>query len=141
MQPTAASSASVGAVIAIGADVVDLDRFRASLARTPGLRVRLFAPAEQAYAETSRDPTERYAVRFAAKEAVLKALGVGLGAAAFRDIEVVRDPESGAPSILLHGGAAALAAERGVGSWLVSLSHSRTVAQAVVVALGAEPAV
>lgn len=122
-------------MIGIGTDLVEIDRFRRSLERTPGLRARLFRPGEQAYAECRRDPTERYAARFAAKEAVLKALGVGLGAARFADIEIERDDASGAPAIRLHGDAARLAAERGVTRWLVTLTHTDRVAQAIVVAL------
>ncbi len=132
------TAASFEVVIGIGTDVVDIARFRATLARTPTIRERLFTDAEQAYAEGRNDPTERYAVRFAAKEAVLKALGVGLGAASFREIEVVRDGD-GPPSIALHGDAAELAAERGVTRWLVTLSHTDSIAQAFVIAEGAAP--
>jgi len=121
-------------LIGIGNDLVDIDRFRRALERTPSLRERLFTEAERSYADARADPTERYAVRFAAKEAVMKALGVGLGEIMLRDIEVVR-ADSGTPSIVLHGSAAALAAARGVSRWLVTLSHSETVAQAIVVAL------
>ena len=121
-------------MIGIGADLVELDRFRLALSRTPGLADRLFSDAERAYAAERRDPTERLAARFAAKEAVMKAMGVGLGAFKLREVEVVRDP-SGAPSLVLHGGAAALAAERGVQGWRLSLSHTRSVATAVAVAL------
>jgi holo-[acyl-carrier protein] synthase len=121
-------------VIGIGNDLVDIDRFRRALERTPGLRERLFTEAERSYAETRADPTERYAVRFAAKEAVMKALGVGLGEIALRDIEVQR-ADSGAPQLVLHGTAAELAAARGVRRWLITLSHSDSVAQAIVVAL------
>jgi holo-[acyl-carrier protein] synthase len=121
-------------MIGIGTDLVDLDRFRAALARTPGLRTRLFTDDEQAYAERVADPTARYAVRFAAKEAVMKCLGVGIGAVGMRDIEVVR-AESGVPSVRLHGGAATLADERGVSRWLLTLTHSDTSAHAIAVAL------
>ena len=121
-------------MIGIGNDLVDIDRFRRALERTPKLRERLFTEAERSYADARADPTERYAVRFAAKEAVMKALGVGLGEIQLRDIEV-RRAESGAPEIVLHGTAAALAASRGVQRWLVTLSHSETVAQAIVIAL------
>jgi holo-[acyl-carrier protein] synthase len=121
-------------LIGIGNDLVDIDRFRKALERTPSLRERLFTVAERSYADARSDPTERYAVRFAAKEAVMKALSVGLGEIQMRDIEV-RRAESGAPEIVLHGTAAELAATKGVRRWLVTLSHSDTVAQAIVVAL------
>jgi holo-[acyl-carrier protein] synthase len=121
-------------MIGIGLDVVEIDRFRLALERTPGLVDRLFRPGEQQYAVAKRDPVERYAVRFAAKEAVMKALGCGLGDIAMHDIEVVR-AESGAPSVLLHGKAAAVATERGVSSWLLTLTHTERTAQAIAVAL------
>ena len=121
-------------MIGIGSDLVDIARFRRSLERTPGLRDRLFRPAERAYADLRQDPTERYAVRFAAKEAVLKALGLGLGAIAMYDIEVVRDG-LGPPRLVLHGAAAEVAREAGVRRWLVTMSHTSTLAQATVVAL------
>jgi len=121
-------------VIGIGTDLVELDRFRAVLARTPSIVGRLFTDDERAYAELRRDPTERFAARFAAKEAVLKAMGAGIGECAFREIEVVR-ADSGAPSVLLHGRAAGLASDRGVASWRLTMTHTATLAQAIAVAL------
>ena len=121
-------------MIGIGTDLVELDRFRRTLHRTPSIVGRLFTDDERAYAELRRDPTERLAARFAAKEAVLKAMGAGIGECRFRDIEVVR-AESGAPSVRLHGGAVDLAAEKGVGSWLLTLTHTESLAQAIAVAL------
>ena len=121
-------------MIGIGVDVVEIDRFREVLARTPGIRDRLFRPDEQAYADQRNDPTERYAARFAAKEAVMKALGCGLGDVAMRDIEVVR-AESGAPSVRLHGRAAARADEMGITRWLLTLTHTSRDAHAIAVAL------
>ena len=60
-------------MIGIGTDLVELDRFRQTLERTPGIKTRTFTEAEQAYADAKNDPTERYGVRWAAKEAVMKA--------------------------------------------------------------------
>lgn len=122
-------------IVGVGVDVVDLERFRATLARRPALVERLFTAGERTYAEARRDPVERYAVRFATKEAVLKALGVGLGAAGWHDIEVVRDAE-GRPSVVLTGAAERLARAAGVARWEVALTHSELVAQATVLALG-----
>ena len=107
---------------------------RASLVRTPTLRDRLFTEEEQAYCERRPDPTERYAARFAAKEAVLKAMGVGVGACRWRDIEVVRS-DSGAPSVRLHGAARALADAHGISRWLLTMTHTRHAAEAIAVAL------
>ena len=122
-------------VIGIGADLVDLDRFRRVMARTPGIIDRVFTDDERRYAQARRDPVERFGARFAAKEATMKALGVGLGQVAFREIEVGRRA-SGEPTLTLTGAAAAVAAEQGVGRWLITLSHTGHVAQAVVMACG-----
>ncbi len=122
-------------VIGIGIDLVDVDRFRTSIKRTPTMIARMFTEDERAYAEAANDPTERYAVRFAAKEAVMKAMGVGLGAFGFHDVSV-RRAESGAPSLEVSGPAAELAVERGIGMWQVSLTHTASSAGAFVVALG-----
>ena len=121
-------------MIGIGVDLVDVERFRASLTRTPSLAERLFTPGERAYAESARDPVERLAVRFAAKEAVMKALAVGLGSFDWHDVEVVR-AESGAPSLRITGRAAALADGAAVQRWKLTLSHTHTTAEAIAVAL------
>lgn len=122
-------------VVGVGTDLVDLDRFRRVLARTPSFVERVFTADERAYAERQRDPSRRLAARFAAKEAVLKSLGVGLGACSLRDIEVVR-AETGAPAIALHGRAHEVAAERGAVRFELSISHTDLVAGATVIALG-----
>ena len=127
-------------IVGIGNDLVDLDRFRRVLDRRPTLIDRLFTESERDYAQRRTDPTERFAVRFAAKEAVLKAMGVGIGAVDWHDIEVLRD-DDGRPSISLSGRAAALAQEQGIEGWRLTLSHSEIVAQAVVVALGPDATV
>ena len=121
-------------MIGIGIDTVDVPRFRKVAARTPGIIDRLFTDAERTYCERRKDPTERYAARFAAKEAVMKAMGVGVGACKWREIEVVRE-RSGQPTVSLTGGAAALAGRKGVTGWRLSLTHTETVAEAVAVAL------
>jgi holo-[acyl-carrier protein] synthase len=124
------------AVLGIGVDAVDIDRFRDVLSRRPGIARRLFSADEQAYAQLSADPAQRLAVRFAAKEAALKALGAGIGAASLRDIEVVRGKD-GAPGLSLHREAASLAASRGVERWHLSLTHTSDLAVASAVAEGA----
>jgi holo-[acyl-carrier protein] synthase len=124
----------VAAVIGVGIDAVEIDRFRLALQRTPRLAERLFSDAERAYAARRKDPTERLAARFAAKEAVMKAMGVGLWKFSFRDVEVVRGP-LGAPAVKLTGKAEALAADRGVTEWKLSLTHTGRTAQAIAIAL------
>jgi holo-[acyl-carrier protein] synthase len=113
------------AVIGVGIDVVDIERFIASLDRTRGLRERLFTPGEAALHPAS------LAARFAAKEALAKALGapIGLG---WHDAEVVSE-ESGRPLLTIRGSVADRAAELGVGSLHLSLSHDAGIASAVVV--------
>jgi holo-[acyl-carrier protein] synthase len=96
---------------------------------------RLFSTAEREYALRHRVPAPRLAARFAAKEAVMKALGVGLWKFAFHDVEVVRG-DGGEPGLALRGRAAALAAERGAVGWHLSLTHTDSMAMAVAVALG-----
>lgn len=125
-------------MIGLGTDVVDIDRFRTVLERTPRVADRAFTDDERALAASRRDPVPALAARFAAKEAVMKALGVGLGAFELRDVEVVR-AASGQPTLSLTGRAAALADEAGVTRWHLSLSHSDLVAVAVVAADRAEP--
>lgn len=126
---------SPGPVLGVGIDLVDIDRIRRLLHRHPRFAQQRFTVGERSWCDRRRDPAERYAARFAAKEATLKALGVGLGAVRLVDVEVVRTP-SGAPDLLLHGSAAELAEVQGVAGWKVSLTHSETVAAAVVVAVG-----
>jgi len=120
-------------VVGVGIDAVDLDRLRTVLGRRPRLASRLWTEGELAYAALAPDPLPRLATRFAAKEAVMKALGVGLWSFRLTDVEVVRDGLA-APTVRLHGAAADLAVARGVRRWHLSLTHTDTVALAVVVA-------
>ncbi len=121
-------------MIGIGVDLVELDRFRLAMTRTPKITERCFTEAERAYALRKRDPVERFAARFAAKEAVMKAMGVGLWRFNFVDVEVMKAP-SGAPSVRLHGKALALADALGVREWRLTLTHTERTAQAIAVAL------
>jgi holo-[acyl-carrier protein] synthase len=124
-------------IVGIGVDEVEVPRMAEVLTRTPSMRGRLFTDAEQAYAATAepRMAAQRLAARFAAKEAVLKALGAGLGACKFVEIEVVR-AESGAPDVVLHGAAVTLAADAGVARLHLSLTHTESRATAFVIAEG-----
>ena len=123
-------------MIGIGIDLVDVDRFRTVLERTPSMADRLFTDSERAYANQSDDPAMRLAARFAAKEAALKALGLGLGGMRMSEVEVVRH-DDGRPELVLHGDAADVATTHGVTRWLVTISHTDKLAQATVVALSA----
>src|SRR6187549_3214939 len=103
-------------VIGIGVDAVDIERFRTSLARTPTMRQRLFTQVELDYVAPKSDPVPSLAARFAAREAVMKALGVGLGAFGFHDAWVERK-DSGEPMLVVEGAARALADKAGVTAW------------------------
>lgn len=122
-------------VIGIGVDLVDIERFRRSLQRTPSMRTRLFTDVELAYVAPKLDPVPSLAARFAAREALMKSLGVGLGAFGFHEAWVER-ADSGRPSLVLTGRAAELAAEAGVVTWHLSLTHSDVMAAAYVIADG-----
>jgi holo-[acyl-carrier protein] synthase len=120
-------------IIGIGIDLVDIERFRTSLLRTPSMRTRLFTQIELDYVAPKNDPVPSLAARFAAREAVMKSLGVGLGAFGFHEVWVER-AESGQPSLMIAGQAQVLAEAAGVTSWHLSLTHSATTAGAYVVA-------
>jgi holo-[acyl-carrier protein] synthase len=122
-------------VVGVGVDAVDLERFGRLLARRRGLAARLFTGDELHYARAAHDPIPRLSTRFAAKEATMKALGVGLGAFRFVDVEVVRVGLD-APTLSLRGAARALAEASGVTRWHLSLTHTDLVGMAFVVAEG-----
>ena len=121
------------AIIGIGIDLVDIERFRRSLERTPSMRTRLFTPVELDYVAPKSDPVPSLAARFAAREAVMKSLGLGLGAFGFQEVWVER-AESGEPSLAVTGRALELADAAGVRTWHLSLTHSASTAGAYVVA-------
>lgn len=120
-------------IVGIGIDAVDIARMRDTITRTPSFRTRCFTDDEQAYCEKATDPSERYAARFAAKEAVMKAMGLGLGAFGFYDVAVAR-ADDGVPSLVITGDAARLASERGITRWHLSLTHTELIAAAYVIA-------
>ncbi len=118
-------------VVGVGTDVVDVDRFAASLARTPALAGRLLTDRERVLPDGSPRPPASLAARFAAKEAVAKALGAPPGLA-WHDAEVVPEP-SGAPRLVLRGTVAARADALGVRGVHVTLAHDGGLATATVV--------
>jgi holo-[acyl-carrier protein] synthase len=117
--------------IGVGVDVVDVPRFALALERHPRLLTRLFTEGERLDA---RLRPERLAARFAAKEAVLKTLHVGIGGAPWHSIEIHRSSD-GVPSVELHGVALELAERRGVRHLHVSMTHTALTAAAFVVGL------
>jgi len=124
-------------IVGLGTDLVEIARFRLAMERRAALPERLFSDDERAYAFRQKDPSKSLAARFGAKEAVMKAMGVGLWKFRFRDVEVAR-AKSGAPSIVLSGRAAEMAAERGIVHWHLSLTHTETTAMAVAIALSGD---
>ncbi|MFO7173533.1 MAG: holo-ACP synthase [Bacillota bacterium] len=126
-------------VLGTGVDIVEVARLKRAAERTPRLLERLFTPAELAYADSApRSRWRRLAARFAAKEALFKALGTGLRQVRWREAEVARDP-LGRPFFRLEGALADLAARLGVEAIHLSLSHSEHYAVAQVIALGRRP--
>ncbi len=119
--------------LAVGADLVEIRRVAALIERySARFTDRVFTARELA---ASAGRVESLAARWAAKEAVAKALGCGIGQVAFREIEVLSE-EGGRPQLVLHGRAMALAAEQKLTSWALTLSHDGGLALAFVVALG-----
>lgn len=111
-------------IVGLGIDIVDVERFAHRIETTIGLNERLFTAGERELPIISR------AARFAAKEAVIKALGGPVGT--WHDIEVSR-PEAAGPEMTFHGAVAARLSERGVMRWHVSLSHDAGMATAIVI--------
>jgi len=125
-------------VLGLGVDIVETARLAAAVVRHgEAFLDRVFLESERSYCERAGVPERCYAARFAAKEAVAKAVGTGIGGQlGWRDIEVCR-AESGAPSIRLHGTGAETAARLGIRELRLSLSHSDHYAVASAIALGA----
>lgn len=121
-------------VVGVGIDLIEVARI-ASVAARFGERFvnRILRPAEIAYCQGFLQPAPHIAARFAAKEAISKAFGTGIGAAlGWQDMEVRRH-DSGQPYLVLHDGGARLLAERGGGTIHLSLSHTENYASAVAV--------
>ncbi|MGK5630688.1 holo-ACP synthase [Streptomyces sp. URMC 123] len=121
-------------IIGVGIDVAAIDRFEAALERTPAMADRLFVAAELWLPSGERRGVASLAARFAAKEALAKALGAP-GGLHWTDAEIYTE-DSGQPRLRVRGTVAARAAELGVKDWHVSLSHDAGVASAVVIAEG-----
>jgi holo-[acyl-carrier protein] synthase len=119
--------------LATGVDLIEVTRVEAVVARhSQRFLRRIFTPAELSLCAGR---TESLAAHFAAKEAVAKALGCGIGPVTWLEIEILGD-EQNAPRLQLHGAAQGLAGRLGLETWSLSLSHTREHAVAVAVALG-----
>jgi holo-[acyl-carrier protein] synthase len=121
-------------IVGLGLDIAEIDRIEAAIARHGAALIeRLFTPREAAYCESHRNKFERYAGRFAAKEAAMKALGTGWRAGVrWRDIEVIRAP-SGKPTLELQGVARERADKMGVTNISLTITHSGNLALAEVI--------
>jgi holo-[acyl-carrier protein] synthase len=118
----------------VGIDLIEINRVSRALERYPGFRDRCFTAAEQAYCDSRANPAESYAGRFAGKEAVGKALGVGVRFT-WKEIEIVGRPK---PSVQLHGRTKAAADRLRAGRIDLSMTHSRELAAAICVVLDGE---
>jgi holo-[acyl-carrier protein] synthase len=121
-------------IVGLGVDITEIDRMEAAIARRGrALLKRLFTPSEIAYCERHRHSAERFAGRFAAKEAAMKALGTGWARGVrWIDIEVVREP-SGKPTLKLSGAARAIANSLGVKHIAITITHDGNAALAQVI--------
>ena len=120
-------------IVGIGCDIIEIERIAKAVAKE-AFRNRVFTPGEIAYAESrGKQAASSYAARYAAKEAVLKALGTGLRNGSLQEIEVENDA-LGKPFLKLSGYHAELAEQKGIDRWQLSLSHGRDTAIAYVIA-------
>lgn len=122
---------TAAADLRLGVDLIEIERVRRALDRHPGFRERCFTDAERAYCESKPNPPQHYAARFAGKEAVGKAIGVGVHFT-WREIEIVGRPK---PGVRLSGRTAAAAERIGAGRIELSMTHSRELAAAIAVAV------
>lgn len=124
-------------IVGIGVDIVEIERIRRALGGSGDRFVqRVFTPGETAFCRGHRDPAPHFAARFAAKEALFKALGTGwAGGLQWREAEVERSAAS-APVLVLHGAALARSRKLGAARCLLTLSHSESAAVAVVILEG-----
>ena len=125
---------SVTTMKGVGIDAVDIARFRSMLERRPNIKTRLFTAHELEHLSRRSDQAPSLAARFAVREATMKALGVGLGAFDFHDVWI-EHTDAGAPLLRVTGRAQEVADRAGIEGWHVSISHTDTVAMAVVAAL------
>jgi holo-[acyl-carrier protein] synthase len=121
-------------IVGLGMDIAEVDRITAAIERHgDAFLTRVFTPAEIAYCEKHRNRTERFAGRFAAKEAAMKALGTGWRhGVRWVDIEVIREP-SGKPTLKLSGASRAIADRLGVKNIALTITHTGNTALAQVI--------
>jgi holo-[acyl-carrier protein] synthase len=120
-------------ILGLGVDICEIARMERALTRHPTMRQRVFTPEEVAYCDSKARPAESYAGRFAAREAVIKALG-GYRGKGWQEISVTR-ASSGAPAIRLEGNAKQRASALGVTEVLITFTHEKTNAVAFAIAV------
>lgn len=120
-------------VTAVGIDIVEVERIAGSLVKDEGFKQMVFSETEITYCDSQANSHQHYAARFAAKEAFFKALGTGwITGTSFNEVEVVNE-ENGKPILQLLGETAQYALGLGINKILVSLSHTKTMATAIVI--------
>ena len=124
---------AAGSLVGLGVDIVEIARMEKILERTPHFRERIYTQGERDYCDSKPNPAVHYALFFAAKEAVFKALGTGFRGMGVNDVEVVHN-RFGRPEVVLSGKAEKVAAEQGVHEVYLSLSYTHTTGVASAVA-------
>jgi holo-[acyl-carrier protein] synthase len=137
LQSVARQGVGSQSLAGLGVDIVEIERMERAITRTPRMVQRLYSEGERAYALHKARPAIHFALFFAAKEAVLKALGIGFAGMKFTDVEVDHD-KRGKPLVLLHGYAAELADAQGIIEVQLSLSYTHHVGVASAVAIKEE---
>ncbi len=122
-------------IAGIGTDLIEIARIQQAIEKNPHFMERVYTINEIAYCQRKKNSWQSFAARFAAKEAVSKALGTGIGPVGLMEIEIV-NAENGQPVVVLHGKAQRIAADRNIQQVHISLSHSEAYAMATAVLEG-----
>ena len=122
-------------ITGIGTDLIEIVRIQRAIEKNPHFMERVYTANEIAYCRRKKNAWQSFAARFAAKEAVSKAFGTGIGPVGLMEIEIL-NAENGQPKVVLHGKALQLAADRNIQRMHISLSHSEAYAMATAVLEG-----
>ena len=122
-------------ITGIGTDLIEIVRIQRAIEKNPHFMERVYTANEIAYCRRKKNAWQSFAARFAAKEAVSKALGTGIGPVGLMEIEIL-NAENGQPKVVLHGKALQLAADRNIQRVHISLRHSEAYAMATAVLEG-----
>lgn len=119
-------------IFGVGTDMVEIHRIQNAIERNPRFLKKVYTEEEIRYCQRKKNPWQSFAARFAAKEAVSKAMGTGIGPVSFTEIEIV-NATSGQPQVMLHGAAKVFAQEHCIEHIFLSLSHSEAYAIATAI--------